>query len=356
MNNYRCTELRALYLKRNSGYLLWNCLLAAFMLSACAQAKKGGPPFSIDLLPPLLQRAEVIDERHIRFVFDESVMSDVSVANIDPPLRVSRSEAAGNQVDIFFLEDQTIGRAYTLKASVKDRRGNTLSFLFEFTGWNPRVPDILINEINPRGSGKTPDCIELYTLSDGNLGGLCLRIGTTNRYSEQIVFPSVDVSRGDFIVVHAKAEGLSEEIDEVDSIDESGGLLASDDARDFWIPESPGLPSNNGAVTLYRQKGGEVLDAVIWSDRSDSPTSEKLGWTSAGYVFASDLGNENAWQATNPPIPTPSEAVDISHSTATRSLCRASVPVDTNSSDDWHTVPTRGASFGDINADQEYSP
>jgi len=337
--------------------MVWNCLLVAFALTACAQANKtGSPPFSIDLLPPLLQRAEVIDERHIRFIFDETVMSDVPKAIIDPPLRVSHSETTGNQVDIVLLEDQVIGQVYTLRAAVKDSRGNTLSFLFEFTGWNPRVPDILINEINPRGSGKTPDCIELYTLSDGNLGGLCLRIGTTNRYTQQIVFPSVDVSRGDFIVVHAKAEGIGEEIDEIDSINESGGLLATDNARDFWIPESPGLPSNNGAVTLYKQKGGKVLDAVIWSDRSDSPASDKLGWTSAGYIFASDLGKEDAWQAANPPIPSPSEAINVSLSTATRSLCRASVPADTNSSDDWHTVPTRGASFGSVNTDQEYSP
>jgi hypothetical protein len=171
-----------------------------------------------------------------------------------------------------------------------------------------------------------------------------------------MVLPAVEVEEGDFILIHVKSEGIPEEIDETGLIDQSGGLLASADARDFWMPGSPGLPGNNGAVTVFSRRGGPVLDAVLWSDRTDNPDEELLGWTSEGYIFASDLASDGAWLPSESRISFPSEAVDVSLSTATRSLCRASNPADTGEKTDWHTVPTRGQTFGTVNTDSEYQP
>jgi hypothetical protein len=304
-------------------------MLLLVLISCAPGSEVVGPPFSVDLLPPLLQQAEVADERLLRFTFDEPVARTALEPVIVPALPVGSVEISDNQIEVALSEDQVIGQVYTLRMAVEDQRGNTLSFLYEFSGWNPRVPSILINELNPRGSGNNPDCIELHALTGGNLGGLCIRVGTTGSYSGQLIFPEVEIEGGDFIVVHAKAEGIPEEISETGNIDESGGLLATDYARDFWIPDSPGLPGNNGAVTLYSRKGGPVLDAVIWSDRPDAPGEETLGWTSEGYTFASDLGKEKAWKAEGP-VPLPSEVVDVTASTATRSLCRPSIPADTD--------------------------
>jgi hypothetical protein len=49
-------------------------------------------------------------------------------------------------------------------------------------------------------------------------------------------------------------KGLPEEVDELDDLDESGGRLAMDTARDFWLPDAPGLPGNNGAGDSVFQK------------------------------------------------------------------------------------------------------
>ncbi|RKX98441.1 MAG: hypothetical protein DRZ90_02825 [Spirochaetes bacterium] len=331
--------------------------LTLLLLSSCAPGMDvGGPPFSVDLLPPELQMAVTPDGRSIRFVFDEEVNPTPAEITVQPELPVASVTAEENSLTVAFAADQLIGKAYTARVTIGDNSGNTLSFLYSFSGWNPRVPEILINELNPRGSGNNPDCIELFTVTGGNLGGLCLKIGTSTRYSSEIIFPAIEIPDGEYILIHAKAEGIPEEIDELEDLSESGGLLASDTARDFWIPGAPGLPGNNGAVTLYNRKGGEVIDAVLWSNRADDSNDEKLGWTSEGYIFASELGMLNAWDAEIAGVPYPSEAIDVSHSTATRSLCRAGIPEDSNRNIDWHTVPTRGGTFGGVNTDEVYVP
>ncbi|RLW69441.1 MAG: hypothetical protein B6D68_02035, partial [spirochete symbiont of Stewartia floridana] len=222
-------------------------------------------------------------------------------------------------------------------------------------GWNPRVPELLINEINPKGSKSTPDCAELFALTDGNLGGLMFVIGTEGNANDTLVFPAVEISKGDYIVIHTKPEGIPEEIDETEEVNASGGRLALETARDFWMRDAPGLPSNNGAVTLYQRKGGDIIDAVIWSNRADAPEEDDLGWTSAAFPWAQDIGVQGEWTADGE-IPLPSETLPVDSSTATRSLCRGSIPSDSNSPDDWHTVPTRGQTFGMINIDEVYEP
>ena len=350
MNATFCTANTLSAIRRLPGIIILTLL-------GCAPGSNAdGPPFLADLLPPVLQSAETLDERHISLLFDEPVRTASSSAVVVPAIPIETTDADGMRLNVEFGSDQVIGESYTLRMSVADEAGNSLSFLYSFSGWNPRVPDLLINELNPRGSGNTPDCVEIFTVKGGNLGGLCLRVGTDNRYSEELIFPPIEIPDGEYILVHAKSEGIPEEIDELGTLDESGGLLATDTARDFWIPGSPGLPGNNGAVTLYSRKGGPVVDAVIWSDRADDPEDEKLGWTSDGYIFACDMASANAWVTEEHSIPFPSDSVDVSSSTATRSLCRAFQPLDDDRAEDWHTVPTRGQTFGAANIDEVYIP
>jgi hypothetical protein len=333
-------------------------MTTAIILAGCAETSdSGGPPFSADLLPPMILSSTTLDERRILIVFDEPVHAPILETAVEPVLPVADITPEGNEIIVTFSEDQSIGVDYILRMSVSDASDNSLSFLYRFSGWNPRVPDILVNELNPRGSSSTPDCIELLAKSPGNLGGLRLLIGTVENYSAEFVFPAVELAEGEFIVVHTKPEGLPEEVDELEGLDESGGRLALDTARDFWLTDAPGLPGNNGAVTLFSRRGGPILDAVIWSDREKILEDERLGWTADGYDFACDLAEADEWiwdGATA--VPSPEDAVDVSLSTATRSLCRWSYGADTNGPDDWHTVPTSGQTFGLPNSDEVYVP
>jgi len=326
------------------------------MLGCAPNSNVREKSYLIDLVPPILQSAETMDERHLRFIFDEPIAKSDTDPVISPSIAIDTINIEDEQLTIGFETDQEIGREYTLRMDVVDRSGNSSSFLHHFSGWNPRVPGVLINELNPRGTGNTPDCIELFVTKAGNLGGLVLLIGTKSKYRESLLFPAVEVPQGEYILVHTKPEGISEEIDEVSKLDASEGKLATETARDFWMRGAPGLPGNNGAVTLYARKNGPVIDAVLWTNREDDMEDEKLGWTRDGFVFAGDLAEAKAWISASGGVPAPSDAVDAGRSTSTRSICRASSPVDTDSAKDWHVVPTRGQTFGSINTDKVYKP
>ena len=265
------------------------------------------------------------------------------------------SPPRGNTILVSFAEAQKIAENYVMRLKVKDKAGNSLSFLYKFSGWNPRVPRILINELTPRGSKTRPDAVELLVMSDGSIGGVVFTIGTEENAKGEFVFPLVDVKSGDFIVMHTKPQGIPEEVNETAGIDVSRGLLATDTARDFWMPEAPGLPGNNGAAVLYSRRRGKVLDAVIWSSRADNPDEEHLGWTRESFQWASALAASGAWQSSGEAV-LPSEAVQAEGSTATRSIGRGTDADDTDTASDWHIVPTRGASFGAANTDDIYRP
>ena len=362
MNERNCTDVPGISFRQLPGFIRTittpAVLFASILISGCAPGSQTiGPPFSVDLLPPAIVSVETVDEYQIRFTFDEPVGETGFVPSIEPVLTMDSISTVGNSLILRFTEAQGIGTGYILRMEVQDSVGNSLEFMYEFSGWNPNVPNLLINELNPRGSGNTPDCVEILVLNEGNLGGLQLTVGTSGDYSGVLIFPAVTVNDGDYILVHPKSEGIPMELDELDAIDVSGGLLAVDTARDFWIPGSPGLPGNNGAVVLYNRKGGSVIDAVIWSDRSYVEDEEKLGWTSDGLIWASGIAISGGWYSSlESGIPTPTDAIDVSSSTATRSLCRMSNPEDTDTDADWHVVPTSGKTFGTMNNDLIYSP
>ncbi|MCG8451967.1 MAG: hypothetical protein MI717_02140 [Spirochaetales bacterium] len=352
-NSGLCKLVRGAGIWHFSGFLrsitLWGILLG--LGGGCAPGK-GTAPFDVDLIPPILRSVQVEDERHVRLEFDEPVMVVPEETELAPSLDVEGTVSQENGVVVAFAENQAVGMPYVLRMGVEDASGNILLLLCEFTGHNPQVPEILINELNPEGSGNNPDCVELRVMSNGNLGGLILRVGTNQRYDGQIRFPALEVMEGDYIVVHTKAEGIPEEVDELGALDASGGLLACDTARDFWMPDSPGLPGTNGAVALYDREGGQILDAVLYSNRTTDTDDERLGWTAAGYDFAQDLAEAEEWGLGE--IPGPSDAIAVVDSSATRSLCRMSSPVDTNTKQDWHIVPNSRLSFGEINSDEVY--
>ncbi|RKX70233.1 MAG: hypothetical protein DRP60_15915, partial [Spirochaetes bacterium] len=110
--------------------------LTLLLLSSCAPGMDvGGPPFSVDLLPPELQMAVTPDGRSIRFVFDEEVNPTPAEITVQPELPVASVTAEENSLTVAFAADQLIGKAYTARVTIGDNSGNTLSFLYSFSGW-----------------------------------------------------------------------------------------------------------------------------------------------------------------------------------------------------------------------------
>ncbi len=308
-----------------------------------------------DVSPPLLLGIRALSETEVEIAFDEPPCCQAESIRTDPPLQLEAVRPEGCTL-ILCLAAQLPGCPYRLEAVVEDEQGNGLHFLALFYGFNPNVPGLLINEFTTRGTGNHPDTVELKVIADGNMGGLVIYEGTPGNFDDRLVFPAFDVESGDFLLVHFKPQGIPEEIDETAGKDASGGLDASNLAYDFWMPAGSGISGNNGVISLYQRPGGEILDGVLYSNRTSESDERYRGFgTRDSLERAQELVADGGWQIAGERV-RPEDAVNPEGSTGTRSLCRSSTSTDTDSAADWHIVPTLGFTFGAENSDEEYVP
>lgn len=310
---------------------------------------------AVDLTPPQVTSVSATAADRVSVTFDEDATLVEGKTRIEPDLGDAAVTVAAREA-VIVVDNQSPGVQYTLEAEARDARGNTASFLATFYGYNPQVPGVLINELTPRGSGAHPDFIELAVTSAGDMGGVALYIGTPGDYDSRLVFPSFSVTAGAFVTVHLKPTGNSAEVDEPGDPSLSAGADTSPSAYDFWMRDSKGLGSNNGAVSLLNRPGGDCLDAVLYSNRTSQSDQAYRGFGSTSMMDRADeLYGLGAWTAAGARI-LPEDAVSPEESTGTRSLCRSSASADTNGAADWHVVPTRKASPGGVNSDEVYVP
>ncbi len=357
---------------------LKTCTLLALCLCTCC-----GPIADIrerldpDLIPPLLLGVRTLEAGQLELTFNEPPVCRPENLAVDPFLDVLAVHAEDCRL-LIRIAPQTPGLPYQLEAVVEDEAGNGLHFLTRFYGFNGEVPRLLINEFTTRGTGNHPDAVELKVLERGNMGGVVLYEGTPGNYDDRLIFPAFPVTVGEFLVIHFKPEGLPEEIDETSDKDLSGGRDASDQAFDFWIPEGAGISGNNGVISLYDRPGGEILDGVLYSNRSSDSDENYGGFgTQDSWERAQELVVDGGWITAGEQV-RPEDAVSPEGSTGTRSICRSSgfaeaamntasadsaggnpaniSSVDTDTAADWHIVPARGFTFGAENSDEIYVP
>ena len=324
-------------------------------VSLCVSCGPVADPRStaVDLSPPQLQSIRTVGPQEISIEFDEDADLRAGKTRITPDLAIAGTTVSGKTVEIRG-ESQSPGRLYTLEAEAQDARGNSASFIAQFYGWNDRVPRALINEFTPRGSGSHPDLVELKVLTDGDMGGMALYLGTPGSFDARLVFPAFAVAAGNFIIVHLKPTGSTEEVDETRDRSVSRGFDASDSAFDFWLPEGTGISGTNGVLSLYDRPGGRCLDAVLYSNRTSQSDERYRGFGSEEMESrAEEIVSAKGWKAAGARI-TPEDAVSPEGSTGTRSLCRSAASADTDQAADWHLVPTRKATFGSENSDEAY--
>jgi hypothetical protein len=331
-------------------------VLLAVLLTGCLPVSDLREIDEIDLRPPVLLGVSVPSSREVRIAFDQEVRAEREEMRITPNLPMTGLVLEGSEVILTLEEDQALGIEYYLEGRVEDENGNSMSFITPFYGYNPRVPDLVINEFTTQGSGNHPDIVEIAVLSEGNLAGVTLYEGTRTDYDGKKVLPPREVEPGEFLLVHFKPEGIPDEEDETVSPDTSGGLDASPEAWDFWVDGGSGLSGNNGVIALYGSPAGILLDGVLYSNRTSASDERYRGFGSTRVLGrAENLFEEEGWTAAGELI-APEDAVDPEPSTATRSMCRDSSSADTDRREDWHIVPTGGYTFGGVNSDEVHIP
>jgi len=308
----------------------------------------------IDLKPPVLNSIMSSDYNKVELNLDEEAYIPENSISIYPELEIIRIETYENNI-VVFTETHIPGNKYTLNTVIIDENDNSAQILAVFYGYNPEIPVVKLNEFTTRGSSSHPDMVELKVFTDGNMGGIVIYHGTPDNYKDLLVFPSFSVKSGDFLIIHFKPQNITEEINETEEKDISGGLDASVNAYDFWIEDGSGLSGNNGAISIYERPGGPVVDGVLYSNRTSDSDEMYLGFgTRIAMEQALELSRDNGWISYNETI-CPEDAVSSDGSTSTRSICRnKNADSDTNS--DWYIVPTRGYSFGSENLEEVYIP
>ena len=338
------------------GLILSAALLSASCIS-CGPINDLRDFSDTDLFPPVIMNILPLDEHTIKLDFNEKVILNGSPL-LNPELGAITAAENETSIVMSFSGSQQAGIRYVIDASVADLTGNKMSFLIPFYGFNPDIPKLLLNEFTTQGSTTHPDVVELLITAGGNLAGLWVVEGTTDFPENSICLPPCLVDDGDYILIHFKPQGLPEEIDETgDDLGLSAGYDASPAARDFWVPGGSGLSGNNGVLAVYEAPGGGLIDAVLYSNRTSASDETYDGFGSSRMLDKTvQLLSEGGWVGSTDGALKPEDAVNPDDSTATRSVCRSSVPADTDSRNDWHIVPTSGSTFGEINIDDHYEP
>ena len=293
---------------------------------SCSVSEQGIQIVSGDFDSPVLEDVQVVDSRHTRLIFSERIKisgavvtefvegqsdsdehsedENLSVAlkkSVLPenPLKTKISISEDGKTALFELEEETkIGKKYCIFGIVVDSNGNSLTFNVSFTGFNPRIPKILMTEIqnqcpNQKASEKSADIfrtefVEFLCLEDGNLCGLELYSASKgNKVSYE--FPSVEVCKGDVIVVHPRKKGKG-------CLNETGeNLLAAysgyaSSCRDLWAENSEPPFGKSEDIIIIREKASQkIYDAFAYADYD---ASKKTYENSAQELFQSDLAQQ----------------------------------------------------------------
>ncbi len=277
---------------------------------------------SVDRRPAQILSYSLGDNSSFLIRFSERVL--ISEVVYDGTKR--KTGFVGESFTIALDRELSMGEKYTLALTFEKNGGNTGRAHFTLYGRNDRKASLLINEVSMKGDKTNPDRIELLVTKKGNIAGFIL---TDELDTAAVVLPSIEVSRGDIIVVYWETKSGKT----TQTRSETLYTYYVDGGADHT------LIGTTGAVLLYDENGGEIVDALLYSDfTSASTTKDKYNAASAL------LAETGEWDG---------PAVDSTLVRTTRVLARMPGGVDTNSADDWFVTAVKKATWGEENV---YAP
>lgn len=266
-------------LKQAIGTVIITLIVMSSLLPvSCRLTEDGIELYSGDVECPKIEKFEVISSNQLQLVCSKKFSLVDAVCQLDGqesqmPVDVIYDEDH-KVADIHLCEETYTGLLYYLTGTVKDETGNSLSFRLDFTGYNDHPAQILFSEIRTQYSGSSnpvrSELIEFYVNESGNLSGLeviSANYGEEKKYS----FPSVEVEKGEIIVLHYRAGNPEECIDETGwNIGLAAGPESTDTARDFWVNSETKLLTRNDVVVVKNRAGNEIVDILPMCESSKS--------------------------------------------------------------------------------------
>lgn len=249
-------------------------LVAGGMIS-CGAPVAGVTPFGGDLRPPGIVDAGPSAPTEFTLLFDEDILPVGGSYLVEPGGLTADAVESGSALRINLPIEQEPGMPYRIAGEAKDRAGNVTRFLFSFTGWNGRPPELRINEVQTGKNSSTTsphrDYIELEVISGGNIGGVLVEYASTVK-DVVYAFPPAEVRSGDLVVLHCAPEGIPAEKNETETDTAlSGGVDAHPSGRDFWCPGG-GLPDASGLLLLRAAAGAVAMDGMFYAEAGKGGT------------------------------------------------------------------------------------
>jgi hypothetical protein len=335
-------------MKKTSVFSFLVVVLAAVWAGACS-FEAAVPKYAGDAgSPPELLEVHTQSSSEVNFLFSEPV-SVVSVI-FDPPTGVLDS-SDGETVSIRFETPYAVGTKVTADILVRNGEGSTLEAVLTFIAFNDSIPVFQITEMRTEMSKPRVEFIELKVLSAGNLAGVRLFIASNGTDQPVYEFPLVDVSAGEYVVLHPRNPDY---INCVDEIGDDLALSTADDAkaqadcpqnaRDLWFADNKEALRKSDAVYFMDQMDN-IIDAVVFCDKAKE--TEKWGGN-PNFISAMEiLTAAGAWDGGNSGI---DGVFDSSGTSPTNTICRRENDADTNTAGDWYKCGTGKASPGKANA------
>ncbi len=217
--------------------------------------------------------------------------------------------------ELSFSQNTILDKQYILSGIVKDVYDSTLSFTIGFNGFNARVPKMIFSEVSTEYSNPKTEFVEFYILEDGNLSGIMLQSASDGSDADY-VFPSVEVKRGEYVVLHMRTveEGAVNETGS--NVSMSVSVQSSIEGRDLWIEGKETRLSKNDVLLLRERLNGDLLDALCYVD------GVKEIWPKDVMLeYIKEATDANLWKGELDV----GEACNVENITATRTLSRQNI-------------------------------
>ncbi len=201
-----------------------------------------------------------------------------------------------------FADSTVTGETYVAEGTVRDEKGNTLTFSIPFLGYNDNMARVILSEVrNCYGIASVNkvkvhkgEYVELYVLEDGNLSGIEISSASDGSKTKYVI-PPCDVKKGDYVTVHMR-KGNTKKVVEDGMISEldSNLLLSthvdSSSSRDLWSENLDAVFPDNDVVYVRNSQDSSIIDAVIFGK------SSLKSWNSACERYLQKIWDAGIWQ------------------------------------------------------------
>lgn len=297
------TKFKQILLVAGESLLITLITVMSVVPVSCKITEQGIKLLDGDYIPPVLNEFVVVDENNLRLEFSEKVevtgyvVSKVtdeyfsseehsSTLELSPaierasgvygsvPCTVAADET-GCAINVLFEQPMEIGQGYEFYAEVSDIAGNTLTIAIPFKGFNSHIPELLITEVQTESISSQKSAekaagtyrnefVELLVLKGGNLAGLEL-CSAYDGEEKKYVFPTLNVSTGEVIVVHMRNRGNGCISEEGENLAEAFSSYTNSEIRDLWTDiETTTLGNKTDILIIRNTADNRLLDAVMF--------------------------------------------------------------------------------------------